>query len=247
MCIFSGPVYEVSNTKIYCRIKEDEQTLVYSMKAGFFDPVAMILPIPVSSRMENAVKFIDLKAQSDFFKVLDTPFKEVTRGISSRSLGGAVGTLEVHEVGNYIASFVPHRLHFSRLDEAFRLEETVWDNLPHYKGSGFVVFQLIKNSSDVNDYHPMGFTFPTKDKDKLFFPTVHVHNGKVPEKEVFDHALYFQTDREVKGCIKSDAVANHYSRISSFIENDKSGLVDGNAFLYKKGLRGLMENKDIHI
>ena len=35
---------------------------------------------------------------------------------------------------------------------------------------------------------------------ELFFPTVHVHDGRVHETAVFDRQLYRQTDTEPEGC-----------------------------------------------
>ena len=40
----------------------------------------------------------------------------------------------------------------------------------------------------------MAFDFPRAAK-KLFFPTVHIHDGKVHDKADFDHALYCQAVR----------------------------------------------------
>ena len=238
MCIFSGPVYDVSDTKIYCSIKEDKQTLVYSMDAGFHTPVAMILPIPANSKKEDAVEFVNLKDHANFFKELDEPFVIHSRGMAKSFGCASPSTLKVHEVGDYIASFVPHRLFFNRLDESFRLNENVWDAMPQYKNFGFVVFQLSKNSNDINHYHPMGFKFPTK-LESLFFPTVHVHEGQIPTKEDFDHALYFQADdRSIYKAQKSHSVAKDFI---------KSELVDPDKHVYKVRLYGQMENKDTYI
>ncbi len=44
------------------------------------------------------------------------------------------------------------------------------------------------------EYHPMAFEFPRRDPSQLFFPTVHVHDGKVHETAHFDHSLYCQVD-----------------------------------------------------
>ncbi len=51
-----------------------------------------------------------------------------------------------------------------------------WDKLPQYRNYGFAVFKLKKGEHKM---HPMAFEFPRADKSKLFFPTVHIHDGKV--------------------------------------------------------------------
>lgn len=205
------------------------------MDVNFDKPVAMILPIPVSNHKEDAVEFVNLKPHAKFFEDLDTPFVVHSRGMRSKCLSEP--TLKVHEVGDYIASFVPHRLFFRRLDEAFRLEENVWNDLPQYANFGFAVFQLNKKDEGTNHYHPMGFTFPTKTPEQLFFPTVHVHNGKIPKREAFDHALYFQSNGSPKA-------EKSYYPASKFI---KSELVDPEKHVYKRRIHAIMENKDIYV
>ena len=43
-----------------------------------------------------------------------------------------------------------------------------------------------------NHPHPMALLFPTRTPDALFFPTVHIHDGKVHDRETFDHTLFMQ-------------------------------------------------------
>ena len=74
---------------------------------------------------------------------------------------------------------------FARLDERFKLPPSTWDDLPGYKDYGFAVFKLKKGEQKV---HPMAFEFPRGDTRKLFFPTVHIHDGKVHQTAGFDHA-----------------------------------------------------------
>ena len=40
----------------------------------------------------------------------------------------------------------------------------------------------------------MAFEFPTRDAARLFFPTVHVHDGSFHPMAHFDHSLYCQRD-----------------------------------------------------
>ena len=96
--------------------------------------------------------------------------------------------LEVFEVGNYVASFVPKVADFVQLDKRFCLPEETWSRLPQYKAFGFAVFQLAAGSRTP---HPMAFEFEY-DKKSLYFPTLHIHDGKIHETEEFDHILYMQ-------------------------------------------------------
>ena len=78
---------------------------------------------------------------------------------------------------------------FKRLDERFRLPTETWNELPQYKHFGFAVFKLKLGEKRI---HPMAFEFPRADGSRLFFPTVHIHDGKVHPTARFDHVLYCQ-------------------------------------------------------
>lgn len=186
MCMFSMTVEAVSTTKIFARASTDEkQFLVYSMSYAAAGDVAMILPLPTPvAPAEDAVRFIDLSDYPDFFKDLYQPFR-------TRSLGGdpASATLAVHQVGSFEASFVPRLQDFSRLDDRFRLDDGIWQQLPLYQDYAFAVFKLKAGRQDV---HPMAFEFPRRNASELFFPTVHVHAEHVEQRARFDHALYCQ-------------------------------------------------------
>ena len=83
--------------------------------------------------------------------------------------------LAARDPGIRIVAFDPRwRADFARLDERFRLPEVLFDAVPHYVDYGFAVFQLRPGNVTV---HPMALTFPTRAPDRLFFPTVHVHDG----------------------------------------------------------------------
>src|SRR5690606_16069404 len=97
--------------------------------------------------------------------------------------------LAVHEVGDFVASFVPTLADFRRLDPQFVIPQESWDKIPEYSDYGFAVFQL---KSLVGNPHPMAFEFTTRWPDRIFFPTVHIHDGEVHDREEFDHTLYLQ-------------------------------------------------------
>lgn len=211
MCMFSGPpriIERVSGTKIFARSSDDgQQTLVYGMDVAARAPVAMILPIPVPPGSEEAaVRFIDLEGYPQFFRDLDAAFPPLLELAVSR--GGPLPAksarprLKVHDVGEFVASFVPTRDDFDRLDPRFRLADAVWDALPGYADFGFAVFQLrdlgsswwgaLLRRAKRKTIHPMAFAFPRRDPTALFFPTMHVHDGEVHEEADFDHHFYAQ-------------------------------------------------------
>lgn len=248
MCCFSRPVISVNATNVFARpAEEGRQYVVYSMTLNAKDDLAMILPLPVkASSGEKALSFIDLSGYPEFFGDLLRGFPPpVTK--SSRSSfpppAAAGAKLEVVQVGNYEASFVPNVKDFSRLDERFRLPTNTWAQLPGYSDHGFAVFKLKSGNARV---HPMAFSFPRRDEKSLFFPTVHIHDGKVHPKADFDHALYCQPDEherpDVNGWRESHGNAMTFMKV-----NKAQGLILAGQHCYQKLLRGTLPNRDTSI
>ena len=188
------PRVHVSKTNIFARmIAPGVQALAYGMDLDARREVAMVLPLPVARGSgEDAVRFVDLSAHARMFDELGALFHVVQpyrKGGGMRALGFSAPVLEVHEVGAFVASYVPTRADFGRLDPRFRLPEVLFGAVPAYAEYGFAVFQLVPGKHTV---HPMALTFPTRAPERLFFPTVHVHDGRFHPTATFDHALYYQ-------------------------------------------------------
>lgn len=198
MCIFVGDIERVSGTRIFASAAPGGwQRLVYSMNLAAVRDVAMILPLPVPPDSgDDAVRFVDLSGYEDFFDDLAKLFP--TRSAKSADLGvasfdAAPLMLEVHEVGDFEASYVPSHRDWDRLDPRFRLDPALWRELPLYDDYGFAVFQLAPVARPgAHRPHPMAFEFASRAPDELFFPTVHIHDGRVHEHAEFDHDLYCQ-------------------------------------------------------
>ncbi|MBA3463724.1 MAG: hypothetical protein H0T46_27455 [Deltaproteobacteria bacterium] len=247
--LFQRPVH-VSATNIFTRmISSGVQALAYSMNLDTREPVAMVLPLPVAPGSgEHAVTFVDLSAEPKLFEDLAKLF-EIQQPLARK--GGlqfpsrSAPTLVVHKVGSFVASYVPTRADFARLDPRFRLPEVLFDAVPHYTDYGFAVFQLEPGKVTV---HPMALTFPTRESGKLFFPTVHVHDGTFHERAKFDHALYFQTPRCTElpktapyGGFEGDAIG--------WIEpsKDYAGLIVPKQAMLRRTLHGKRANEDTWI
>ena len=245
MCCFSRPVIDVAATKIFARSSTKErQFLVYEMKLAADEDLAMILPLPVPKQSaEDAVRFVDLSDYADFFRDMAAGFPAPASrslGPEKGSKGDAAKPLAVVEVGSFEASFVPSIADFARLDERFRLPTGTWDALPDYRDYGFAVFKLKQGKKQI---HPMAFEFPRRDSKRLFFPTVHVHDGRVHGKAEFDHALYLQK-REGES-VKVIDWQESPKLAGSFVKVDKAAsLVDGERHVYLKEISGMQKNED---
>ena len=148
MCIFSQPVVSVSDTNIFARLlPEGWQYLVYQMRFETREKNAMVLPLPVQlpATDDETLEFISLKQHESFFKDLNKgfPLALPSKPTFSRGVDSAVNSkpmLKVHDVGDFIASFVPSIGDFDRLDEQFRVPQESWDKIPRYSDFGFAVF-----------------------------------------------------------------------------------------------------------
>ncbi len=255
MCIFSQPVDSVDNTKIFARkTKANSQFLVYQMNYSSSDSNAMILPIPKGrlATEENGFQFIDLSQYEDFFDDLALGFPRVRRAGFGCSAGpvDSKSSLEVHEIGDFIASFVPELSQFERLDKRFTLPKSTWAKVSIYKDYGFVVFQLVEGTKKP---HPMAFKFASK-MEEIYFPTLHIHDGEVHEEESFDHTLFLQhagMDSKV-GRYRGDCDADTKTNLvrskwnaGEFCEIDETqGIVQADLLIHKKILRGTLDNRD---
>jgi hypothetical protein len=244
MCCFSGPVQSVADTKIFARMLNDaRQVLVYSMKLSARQDLAMILPIPTpKGTAEDAVRFISLKDYANFFEDMEKGFPEpATQALAApgrEKKKDDAPKLKVIDVGSFEASFVPQVKDFARLDERIRLPTTTWDALPAYKDYGFAVFKLKKGEKKI---HPMAFRFPLASRERLFFPTVHIHDGKVHKTATFDHALYCQPtgSEDLMTWQESDRPASMFMKVSR-----TAGLVLRNHHVYRLRLGGRRANRD---
>lgn len=246
MCCFTRPVTHVGSTRIFARfLDREKQCIVYQMTFDAPEDLAMILPIPVvQPAKEDAVSFVDLSRYPSFFEDMAKAFPQPRMRHADGGIDGPFGgpgpELAVHRVGAFDASFVPTIADFVRLDGQFKLDDAVWKSLPQYKEYGFVVFKLRKGFHEV---HPMAFRFPSALPGQIFFPTVHIHDGKVHETEEFDHTLYAQAWKSavIKGPDWEESALNAGPFVKMRAVSD---LVWAGGHLYKLDIRGESKNED---
>lgn len=247
MCCFSGEVKHVSATRIFARSLEGgRQFLAYGMSVAMDADVAMVLPIPcpVGAR-EDAVRFVDMSSCPTFLDDFDVLFPVPAMMGFQMSLSLGVpqpANLVVHEVGDFEASFVPKLSDFARLDARFRLSDAVWRALPQYADWSFCVFKLKKSAAGATKkIHPMAFEFPRRDASEIFFPTVHVHDGKVHDVAEFDHTLYCQPDAAWEPLL-TWGVSQETARV---LPERAKRWVNENARVFRSVLEGSRANEDV--
>lgn len=143
----------------------------------------------------------------------------------------------VHAVGSFEASFVPSMADWDRLDPRFRLPVDTWARLGDYADWGFAVFRLAPGKQAT--IHPMAFRFRTRDPRRLFFPTVHVHDGQVHATARFDHWLYYQ--------LADPGHDGGDERSTLTPTADVAGLLAPGVPVRRRALRGRLPNRDTWI
>lgn len=279
MCMIVGEDVQIkiADTSIYARISsKDTQVVVYSMLCFTDKPAALVLPIPVTQNSgDDALRFIDLSKYADFFDDMNDACSPLVADFECGSeddeanLSMDKPPLIVHCVGDFEASYVPHKKDFSRLDKRFQLDDAVWDALPIYDDYGFAVFQLSpSNAKDIYEngkkVHPMAFEFKTRDATRCFYPTIHVHDRQFHSSAMFDHTLYCQLPGDDMTAINqlalnfedgedhmlelgfvSPNIGQSFENASAYMDIEKTkNIVDPTLRLYSYEVRGYFENKD---
>ena len=258
MCCFAKSIQSVSNTNLFARLSgKGTQFLVYQMRYESAVPNAMILPLPIAlPAREDSVRFVSFEKYDRFFDDLSLGFPSdsiPTRRVDSKAINSAAAKqLVVHDVGQFVASFVPSQADFDRLDSQFVIAKESWDKIPEYADYGFVVFQL---KELVGKPHPMAMEFETRLPGQLFYPTVHIHDGEVHEQEQFDHVLYAQdpafdkatgnyvgpsTINAPTGWVRSKGLAKEFSKTGLAL-----GFVERDLLVHRIAIQGRQPNRDI--
>ena len=245
------------------RCDGDRQILVYSMSVEIERELAMVLPLPVPpGGGDDAVQFIDLSGYAELFDDVALAFPEakLASGGFGRGLAAvARAPLVVHDVGEFVASYVPSPDDLDRLDPRFRIPRAVFASQA-YDDWGFAVFQLKpqdrrrkrsfwRRDADADTdaaqtVHPMAFQFPTRRPSALFFPTLHVHDGaSVPATAHYDHTLVCQSDDEL--LIRTFGWEASARPLGRYVSADRArGAIAPDAPAFRVRLDGTLPNAD---
>jgi hypothetical protein len=253
MCCFLGTVTEVADTKIFARLpRPGWQLLIYQMQFSANAAVAMVLPIPVTPGSgEDAVVFHSLEGHDKLFADLDDLFPEPAasraRGPNRTFSALTPAPLKVHAVGAFIASYVPSLGDLNRLDPRLRVPPGTLDRIAEYQSWGFAVFKLAAARRRAR-VPPMAFEFPTQEPHQLYFPTLHLHDGTLPELAPFSHQLFAQGLGENQS---PERVIRYWEHSAEpprrFAAKPGAKLFDLDQPVHRASLFGLHRNADIWV
>lgn len=202
MCIFAAAA-TVQVTKLFASMRDGRQTLVYEAKIESATANAMILPVPIDrSAASMSIELLDLSGFPCFFDDLSHHF------ISPPAFAMG-GELDVFRVGSFEASIAMERGDLDRLSSRFVLADEIKKALAdRYPDHAFVVYQFAPGKVLM---HPFAFSFASRYRDRLFYPTVHVHDGAhVAATAKFSHVFFAQ------GARLDQRYGNAFSRAPSF-------------------------------
>ncbi len=174
MCIISGPVLSVNNTKILVLPSRNRrrQLTVYRNAVDTPDSNMMCLPVP----NPNTVKFEHVP--KDIFKQCDNSFAKEYRQatLSARSWSsGTRSALPVLSHGSYDVVLVPSMSDFDRIPSPFNTltEDVITFLTQSYPPEFGIVLCRLKQGH--SDYEPFAYSHDIQTNGKLFFPTKHYH------------------------------------------------------------------------
>ena len=89
----------------------------------------------------------------------------------------------------------------------------------------------------------MALSFPRAKAEELFFPTVHIHDGKVHPKAHFDHVLYGQRNPGESFRLSNWRESPQLAK--SFVDAAKAqNLIDPAQHCFRLELQGTLKNAD---
>lgn len=190
MCIVSGPVERIANTRIVvARLPGDRQLTVYANTVDLKDgvPVAMILPYP-----EGEVEVLTTtKSDMSLFQFIESFHADLGTfgGTLSRGAPAAQSApLEVRRAGSYRYSIAETVTDLHRADpNIFALGGGALKGLLEEYIAKKFSFLVCRIDADA-DYAPFAYVTPVV-KDRLFVPTKHYH-GEPEESSHWDHTVY---------------------------------------------------------
>jgi hypothetical protein len=203
MCMISGDVEDVSNTKIFCAfLSNNKQITVYSNQIKTIDkpsPSAMILPVP-----NKVSKVIDMTKYPNFFEKLNKACTPVTKGRGGNFSFNNSAPLPVQRCGSYRYTIVPNIEQFKNVqNNVFDVDLSCLDYMKKYysKKFEFIVCILDKDA----EYSPFAYVHDV-DQKRLFVPTRHYHTHPGGTNFGFDNKGGIDWDHSIYTIDNSDIV-----------------------------------------
>jgi hypothetical protein len=223
----------------------EKQFLVYSMNYRVGEDLAMVLPLPVPvGSKEDAVQFIDLHGYGEFFADLQSGFP-VAASDKRRPLSRSMPSHCRQRRSRWFRSAASKRrlcrrsktLRASML--GFACRTGFGTSCPPTKSRGLRCSSCARMPARCIRWR-LRFLAPIA--SKLFFPTVHIHDGKVHDTAHFDHSLYCQVGSQygkTTGWEETPQLASAFVKVAA-----TKGIVDGSAHCYRKTILGNQKNQD---
>lgn len=226
MCLISGPVQAVKNTKILSNKMPLDGKYKYRVLTVYSNEVEttvknnlMVLPIPSSA---DTIRLLDLTKYKTVFDDAKLSFSVLrSRGISQNfSMSVTPQYIAVQKVGGYDVSICSNINEFSNLNpNYFVVNKEIVDSLiANYKNYSFIVCKL---NDQIKEYSPFGYTYDTNN-EYVFVPTRHHHphdkkaniysmlnqhysTSLIDDDSTgdYDHEIYFANAKTIKHPFKS--------------------------------------------
>ncbi|MCC6750577.1 MAG: hypothetical protein IT371_23145 [Deltaproteobacteria bacterium] len=254
MPCFTRPVAAVGQTQLYARAADDGgQLLAISATVAAREDLALLVPLPTpAGTAADAVRFLDLQSYPTFFDELGLGFTALPRAASAAPPRALRGTPRAHAIAPLELSVAPDLASLARLDARFAPSPRLLARLAEYADFAFAVLRLTSWGGLLAHFRrpqarlvlPVALHFPRRWSDRLYFPTLAVHDGDDASEPELDHLCYCQPDERTEPHLARWERSAHAA--SSFVDPGRAqGLVDGRAPCHRLTLRGPRGNQDL--
>lgn len=256
MCIITGPVRSVQQTKIFVMPstdihmegegQEQRQLTVYKNNVHTVSENMMILPVPWPETVRFEEEF--MKTYPTLFTDLEKSLYRFSSPTQTQTLSftrSAVSTpLPVLKVGSYEVSVVPSAKELSNLNTSvFSLSPELKGLLAAHYSAPFG-FLCCKLRAGLQSYEPLAYSHRRWKQTSLFVPTMHYHaHVEVASRDVLGYS-YFGEVSSASGlaAVEKDPEWDHsiYSMYteSSYSHASLTDSLEGNALDAKRFPRG---------
>lgn len=276
MGLFDRSMTYRARTSLFARrVSVTHQVLVFAEvgpdSEGERPIIVLPLPVPASAQASD-VRFLDLSTSPGFFDQLDRAFppEEYLPRTSQGPGGGSAGGSAPSDgprppAGAYAAHYVASAAELTALGTAKSDPVDLGAIAARYPQHGFAIFELdpkprswlarLTSTLAGRGRAPVGLEFPSRDPERLYFPSLHLASVDISRPLPYDHAYYIQADDPRSGAAWDNDVLSRgprpawedFRRSRGQVEanarlSDGRPLLDPSRLCFRAHLRGDLQN-----
>ena len=193
MPVFSQRPDGIAELTLFGCTLQGRQSLALSLRISAATDIGLIVPVPIApGAAESEVRLLSTDGSQSLFESLASGFSPATGRPHRRDADeeAAPRTVRYAAAQAMRAVYVPSIADFDRVAAHLRLPEAALASRPEYASYGFYVFELPAGQNV--RIVPMGFDFPTRHPEAVYFPTWYGDPTWMPDEGHRDITVYTQ-------------------------------------------------------